>query len=125
MEPAYEVGGDAFDYALSDGVVHLGLFDAMGHDVAAGITANLAVAACRNARRQNANLIDTGEFIERTLIEQLGPERSCTAVLLDLNSNTGQITWISHGHHSPVVIQNNGNWTGMLPCPPALPWAPT
>jgi serine phosphatase RsbU (regulator of sigma subunit) len=101
-------------------VVHLGLFDAMGHDVAAGLTANLAVAACRNARRQNASLIDTGEFIERVLVEQLGSERYCTAVLLDMDINTGQISWINHGHHSPVVIRN-GSWSGLLPCPPAHP----
>ncbi|MFC8124860.1 PP2C family protein-serine/threonine phosphatase [Streptomyces sp. NPDC057302] len=121
LEPAYEVGGDAFDYALADGVVHLSIFDAMGHDVTAGITANLAVAACRNARRQNANLIDTGEFIERTLIEQLGGARYCTAVLLELDSGTGQISWISHGHHPPVIIRRDGTWSGLLRCLPAHP----
>ncbi|MFE9936866.1 PP2C family protein-serine/threonine phosphatase [Streptomyces hirsutus] len=120
LEPAYEVGGDAFDYALADGVVHLSLFDAMGHDVAAGITANLAVAACRNARRQKVDLIDTGEFIERTLVEQLGNGRYCTAVLLNLDILTGQISWINHGHHLPVVIRDD-SWTGLLRCPPAHP----
>ncbi|MFE6028806.1 PP2C family protein-serine/threonine phosphatase [Streptomyces niveus] len=121
LEPAYEVGGDAFDYALSDGVVHLGVFDAMGHDVTAGITANLAVAACRNARRQHVGLTETGEFVERTLIEQLGGERYCTAVLLDLDSTTGRIDWISRGHHAPVIIRHDETWTGTLSCPPAHP----
>ncbi|TXS39548.1 serine/threonine-protein phosphatase [Streptomyces sp. or43] len=120
LEPAYGVGGDAFDYALADDVVHLGVFDAMGHDVAAGLTANMAVAACRNARRQNATLIETGEFIERTLIEQLGNDRYVTAALIDLDTRTGEITWTSHAHHSPVVVRE-GTWTGLLPCPPSHP----
>ncbi|HEX4788684.1 MAG TPA: PP2C family protein-serine/threonine phosphatase [Actinospica sp.] len=120
LEPAYEVGGDAFDYAVADGVIHLGLFDAMGHDVAAGLAANLAVAACRNARRQNASLIETGEFIERTLIEQLRGERYVTALLIDLDLHTGRISWINHGHHSPVVVRDRA-WTALLPCPPAHP----
>ncbi|GAA2878751.1 hypothetical protein GCM10010517_40860 [Streptosporangium fragile] len=30
MEPAYEVGGDAFDYAIAGDVLHLAVFDAMG-----------------------------------------------------------------------------------------------
>ncbi|MFJ8749168.1 hypothetical protein ACIREO_07525 [Streptomyces sp. NPDC102441] len=54
LEPAHQVGGGAFDYAVADDVVRLGLFDAMGHDVAAGMTATLPVAACRNAPQQNA-----------------------------------------------------------------------
>jgi hypothetical protein len=120
VEPAYEVGGDAFDYALADSVMHLGIFDAMGHDVTAGLTANLAVAAGRNARRQNASLIETGEAIERTLIEQRGTDCYVTALLLDLDIHSGQIAWISHGHPSPVVIRD-GAWSGLLPCRPAHP----
>ncbi|MFE2678616.1 hypothetical protein [Streptomyces hygroscopicus] len=57
LEPAYQVSGDAFDYAVADRVLHLGIFDAMGHDTPAGVTANLAVAACRNSRRQGAGLV--------------------------------------------------------------------
>ncbi|WP_432169606.1 hypothetical protein [Streptomyces sp. 1222.5] len=53
-EPAYEVGGDAFDYAVSDDVLHLSMFDAMGHDARAGLTADMAVATCRNARPESA-----------------------------------------------------------------------
>ncbi|MFE0764201.1 PP2C family protein-serine/threonine phosphatase [Streptomyces smyrnaeus] len=120
LEPAYQVAGDAFDYALADHTVHLEIFDAMGHDVAAGLTANLAVAACRNARRQNLGLAATGAFVERVLIEQLGPEPYCTALLLDLDTTTGQLTWINHGHHPPVVIRD-GAWSGLLSCPPAHP----
>lgn len=119
LEPAYEIGGDAFDYALADGVVHVGLFDAMGHDVTAGLTANLAVAACRNARRQGAGLIATGAAVEEALIEQLGGERFVTAVLIDLDTHTGRVTWINHGHHPPVVVRG-GRWRD-LPCPPAHP----
>lgn len=32
LEPAYQLGGDTFDYALAGETVHLGVFDAMGHD---------------------------------------------------------------------------------------------
>ena len=120
QEPAYDLAGDAFDYALSDGVMHLSLFDAMGRDLAAGLTAHLAVGACRNARRQNLSLIDTGKFIERTLIDQLGDGRFCTALLIDVDLTTGELSWVNHGHHSPVVLRD-GNWTGLLPCPPAHP----
>jgi hypothetical protein len=53
MEPAYATAGDAFDYALAGDVAHLAVFDAMGHDTSAGLTANLAVACCRSHRRRD------------------------------------------------------------------------
>ncbi|KPC75436.1 stage II sporulation protein E, partial [Streptomyces sp. NRRL WC-3753] len=41
MEPAYTISGDAYDYATAarnTHTVHLSVFDAMGHDTAAGLT---------------------------------------------------------------------------------------
>jgi hypothetical protein len=76
MEPAYEVSGDAYDYATADDVVHLSIFDAMGHDTSAGLTANLAMGACRNHRRQGTALGDLGDAIERVLLEQFRPGSS-------------------------------------------------
>ncbi|MET8331284.1 PP2C family protein-serine/threonine phosphatase [Streptomyces sp. NPDC005181] len=120
MEPAYEVGGDAFDYALAGGTVHLSIFDAMGHDVAAGLAANLAVGATRNSRRHGADLIETGRTVERILAQHLAESRYVTALLVDLDLCTGQLSWISHGHHPPVVIRG-GRRTGPRPCPPGAP----
>ncbi|MFH8804553.1 PP2C family protein-serine/threonine phosphatase [Streptomyces sp. NPDC017936] len=119
-EPAYEVGGDAFDYAVSDNVLHLAVFDAMGHDARAGLTANMAVATCRNARRQGADLVQTSQAVEDALIEQFGTTRYVTGVLADLDLGTGQLTWINRGHHLPVILRA-GRRPRELQCPPAGP----
>ncbi|MER7722410.1 PP2C family protein-serine/threonine phosphatase [Streptomyces sp. NPDC096323] len=120
MEPAYEVSGDAYDYATAGDVVHLSLFDAMGHDTAAGLTANLAVGACRNRRRQGTGLADLGDAIEQVLLEQFKTERWVTGVLADLDTRTGMLSWTNRGHLPPVVIRA-GRWTTLLDCPPAHP----
>ncbi|WP_440099263.1 PP2C family protein-serine/threonine phosphatase [Streptosporangium sp. H16] len=121
LEPAYELGGDAFDYALAGDSVHLAIFDAMGHDASAGLTANLAVAACRNRRRQGADLIEVSEGIEEVLIEEFGlGNRFATGILADLDMRTGVFTWVNRGHHPPVVIRR-GRWVATLQCPPAHP----
>ncbi|AKL64745.1 MULTISPECIES: PP2C family protein-serine/threonine phosphatase [Streptomyces] len=120
MEPAYEIGGDAFDYALADDVLHLSVFDAMGHDTSAGMTANLAVATSRNNRRHGMDLARTSEAIEEVLLGEFRRERYVTAVLADLNTRTGRLTWVNRGHHPPVVIRG-GRWSALLHCPPGHP----
>ncbi|WP_169946319.1 PP2C family protein-serine/threonine phosphatase [Microbispora sp. H11081] len=121
LEPAYEIGGDAFDYSTSGSRAHVAIFDAMGHDVSAGLTANLAVAACRNHRRQGMDLVRNSEAIERVLIEEFGRgDRFVTAVIGDLDLETGAFTWVNRGHHAPVLIRH-GRWTSTLTCPPAHP----
>jgi serine phosphatase RsbU (regulator of sigma subunit) len=121
MEPAYQVAGDAFDFATADEVVHLAIFDAMGHDTAAGLAANLAVAACRNHRRQGASLARIGEAIEQVLTEQFADKgRYVTAILAHLDTGTGRLSWVNHGHHPPVIIRGH-RWSSTVHCPPAYP----
>ncbi|MFJ8106061.1 PP2C family protein-serine/threonine phosphatase [Streptomyces sp. NPDC096132] len=120
VEPAYEVGGDAFDYAVSGSTLHLSVFDAMGHDTTAGMTAGVAVAACRNARRQGASLTRTSQAVEDVLTAHFGTSRYVTGLLADLDLATGLLTWINRGHHLPLVVRDN-RWTIELTCPPAAP----
>ncbi|WP_059008238.1 PP2C family protein-serine/threonine phosphatase [Streptomyces specialis] len=120
LEPAYTVGGDAYDYAVTGTTLHLGIFDAMGHDTAAGLTANVAVAACRNARRQGASLARTSEVIEETLVDHFGTSRYTTAIIADLDLATGRLTWVNRGHHLPIVVRG-GRWVSHLTCPPGGP----
>ncbi|MFI0351843.1 PP2C family protein-serine/threonine phosphatase [Actinomadura sp. 9N407] len=119
LEPAYEISGDAFDYAFSGGTVHLSIFDAMGHDAASGLTANLAVAACRNHRRQHEGLNGIAERIEEMVQEQFPDARFVTGIMAELDVVSGTLTWISRGHHPPVIIRRRR--TLPLECPPAPP----
>ncbi|MEU6011814.1 PP2C family protein-serine/threonine phosphatase [Streptomyces sp. NPDC047453] len=120
MEPAYAIGGDAFDYAVAGHQVHLAVYDAMGHNSRAGLTANLAVAACRNQCRQGIDLVATGENVEEVLVEHFGHSTYVTAVLANLDFTTGALFWINRGHPAPVLIRG-GRWTTTLGCPPAHP----
>ncbi|MEU8777006.1 PP2C family protein-serine/threonine phosphatase [Streptomyces sp. NPDC048606] len=120
LEPAYEIGGDAFEYARAGPVLHLGIFDAMGHDTSAGVTANLAVAACRNGRRQGLDLAETSVAIERALMNEFGRQRYVTGILARLDTTTGALSWVNRGHHPPVIIRG-GRWMTSLHCPPAHP----
>ncbi|MEU0788254.1 PP2C family protein-serine/threonine phosphatase [Streptomyces sp. NPDC006173] len=120
MEPAYQVAGDAFEYALARDTLHLAVFDAMGHDTSAGLTAALAMAACRRYRRAGATIPEASRAIEDTLVEQFGHTRYATGILADLELETGKFSWVNRGHLLPVLIRG-GRWASTLHCPPAGP----
>ncbi|MEV5829591.1 PP2C family protein-serine/threonine phosphatase [Spirillospora sp. NPDC052242] len=120
LEPAYKLGGDTFDYGLYGEIVHLGVFDAMGHDTAAGLTSSLAVAAYRNSRVEGGDLLENGRAIEEALIERDSSDRFVTAVLARLNLSTGMLAWASYGHPPPIVLRG-GRWVTTLECVPGVP----
>ncbi|MGW2161221.1 PP2C family protein-serine/threonine phosphatase [Nonomuraea sp. NPDC001699] len=104
LEPAYEVGGDAFDYAIAGDTLHVSIFDSMGHDTSAGLTATIAVGASRNSRRQGADLVGTAQAIDAAIAEQF-TGRFTTGILAELNLRTGWLTWVNRGHHPPLVVR--------------------
>jgi hypothetical protein len=58
LEPAYEAGGDAYDYSLTGDHLQVEIFDALGHDLHAGLLASVGLAACRSTRRSGGSLAD-------------------------------------------------------------------
>jgi serine phosphatase RsbU (regulator of sigma subunit) len=59
IEPAYAVGGDAFDYAINGDIAHVAIIDAMGHGLQASQMACVAIGSYRHSRRERLGLIDT------------------------------------------------------------------
>ncbi|GAB2809097.1 PP2C family protein-serine/threonine phosphatase [Lentzea nigeriaca] len=120
LEPAYDIGGDAVDYAIEGDVVHLSIFDAMGHDQSAGLTVALATGTCRNHRRRGLNLVDTSVAVDEVIDEQFGGLRFATGVLAALDYRTGVLSWVNRGHPAPLLIRQ-GRWLRQLRCRPAPP----
>ncbi|RAJ45521.1 stage II sporulation protein E [Kitasatospora sp. SolWspMP-SS2h] len=120
LEPAYRLGGDAFEHSLADGVLHAAVLDAMGHDLASGLTAALALAACRNARRNGADLPDLVDTIDGALHDWF-PDRFATGVFLRLDIATGTLHWANCGHPHPLLIRSGEVVAGALEGPGELP----
>ncbi|MCZ4124604.1 PP2C family protein-serine/threonine phosphatase [Streptomyces sp. H39-S7] len=120
LEPAYAVSGDVYEYAIDGPLVHLTLCDAMGHDTAAGLCAALALGACRNSRRQGADLVAKGDAMETALMAQYDERRYVTGILATLDTRTGELDWVNRGHHPPIIIRGK-QWSRHLKCPPGHP----
>jgi hypothetical protein len=120
LEPCYDNGGDALDYAVDDGLLQVGVFDAMGHGLAAAGVAAFALSAYRHSRRRGFGLLETYAAMDDAVRDQFPGERYVTAVIAQLELETGRLRWISAGHPPPLVIRD-GRLTRTLSAPPAAP----
>ena len=107
VQPAYENGGDAFDYAVNEDTIHLAVFDAVGHGLHAARLSTFAVAAYRNCRRAGMNLEQTYARLDAALAEQFGGEFFTTAVLAELDPDAGVLRWVNAGHPAPLLLRSN------------------
>ena len=107
LEPAYEVGGDAFDHALLGGHLHVAIFDSVGHDLTAGLISSVAMASCRASRRTGGDLHEIAACADRAIAGQFGASRFATALLCDLDTVTGEFRWLPCGHPAPLLIREN------------------
>lgn len=120
LEPAYEVGGDAFSYALSGRILYLAIFDAMGHDTSAGLTASIAIASLRSGRRAGLGLAEISMQIQEDVVRQFDGERYVTGILSHIDLDTGELTWVNRGHPPPMLLRG-GRWVDTLETEPTLP----
>ena len=106
LEPAYDVAGDSFDYALNGDILHVAMIDAMGHGLDAATMATVAVGAYRHARRADIGLSEVYAFMDRAIDEQFGPDHFVTAQMMRLNITTGHLQWVNAGHPAPLLIRD-------------------
>lgn len=120
LEPAYDIAGDTFDYAVNGNTAHVAIFDAVGHGLEASRIANLALTAYRHSRRQGLAMRPTYAAID-TLVEATF-ERSAfaTAQLAVIDLPDGRMQWINAGHPAPLLLRR-GQAVQALPSTPALP----
>jgi hypothetical protein len=106
LEPCYEVGGDGFDYALDGSVAHLLILDAAGHDLRAGLVCAVALSTVRAARRAGRGLLDQARDADAALREQFPDALFATAVLTELDLDTGLLRYLNAGHPAPLLLRD-------------------
>ena len=106
LEPSYEVGGDAFDYGLSEATATLAIFDAVGHTLNAGFMAAATLAAYRNARIEGHDLLGQAAAIDHTIGGHFADDAFVTGLIAELDLATGRLQYLIAGHPHPVVLRS-------------------
>jgi hypothetical protein len=108
LEPRYDVGGDGFDYAIDGSVARLMIFDGVGHGLRAGLAYTVAVVSIRAARRAGHGLSAQVAAADAALLEQFGADaRFVTAIVAELNLDTGTLSYVNAGHPAPLLLRNS------------------
>ncbi|RBY91117.1 PP2C family protein-serine/threonine phosphatase [Blastococcus sp. TF02A-30] len=105
LEPAYEVGGDCFDYAYDHHTLHLAVFDAMGHGLEAATMSTVVTAAYRHGRRAGVELAQLCAEMDR-VVATTYPGRFATAHVGQLDTRDGVLTYVNAGHPSALLVRH-------------------
>ena len=105
LEPRYNTGGDGFDYALDGSLARIMIFDGVGHGLRAGLAFTVAVVAIRAARRAGLGLYEQARAADAALLEQFNDARFVTAILAELDMDTGLLRYINAGHPAPILLR--------------------
>ena len=119
--PAYEVGGDWFDFVENRDGAWLAIADAAGNGpTAAGLSAS-ALGALRAARRSGQDLVQAATTMDEVIRALDNPNFFVTAVLARWHAPTATLAWLNCGHPPGYVADLDGGFTELEgPVHPAL-----
>jgi serine phosphatase RsbU (regulator of sigma subunit) len=106
LEPAGNVGGDTFDFAIERDTLHVSITDAMGHTVGAAVLATVLVGALRNARRAGVVLAEQARRASEGLGEFAREGGFVTGQLLRIDLRAGTATIVNAGHPPPLRLRD-------------------
>jgi hypothetical protein len=106
LEPSYEVGGDAYDYALSEHTVSVAVFDAVGHGMRAALMAAAALAGYRSARRDGRGVYDQARALDDVVSRSFPESAFVTGVLAELDVASGRLRYVNAGHPAPLLLRD-------------------
>jgi hypothetical protein len=119
IEPAYDCGGDVYDFALNGDRLFLVVLDAVGHGLRAAQLSMVALGALRRARRNGADLDGIVDDMHRAISSVGSGTDFVTAVMVDIDLQSWSATWLSAGHLPPMTFTGGSPFE--LPLRPTLP----
>ena len=113
LVPAYQSGGDWFDFADNHDGAWLAIADPKGTGPAATALGALALSALRGARRSDATLEQAALCMDQIVREVGGPEFTVNALIARWNAPTSRLAWITCDG-PPLIIASADGTTQQL-----------
>jgi serine phosphatase RsbU (regulator of sigma subunit) len=111
--PAYEVGGDWFDFVENRDGAWLAIADAAGTGATAAGLSAAALGALRAARRSGQDLVQAVLTMDEVVRALHNPNFAVTAVLARWHAPTATLAWVNCGHPTPYLADRDGGLTAL------------
>ena len=120
LEPAYDIGGDTFDYAVAENTVTVGVTDAMGHGLKAALLSSLTVNTMRNCSRRGEDLVGQVSAAAEQ-VSGMFEEGYVSGFFFTVDPTTGKALVVNAGHLPPLLLRDGV--VSILDVPPTTPLA--
>ncbi|MEV4280984.1 PP2C family protein-serine/threonine phosphatase [Actinoplanes xinjiangensis] len=119
LEPAYDVRGDHFDWALEGDRLTVTVLNGHGDGMEAALLTSLAVNAMRNARRCGADIVEQAELSSDAIHSRYGGTVHAATLLLEIDLVSGGVAAVDAG--SPHCLIARGGEIDQVPLEQQLP----
>ena len=106
LEPAYEVHGDHFDWAVDGDLLTITVLNGSGDGMAASLLTITAVTAMRNARRSGANLVEQAELASDAVFAHYGGKAHLATLLLEIDLVGGRVQAVDAGSPKAMIARD-------------------
>jgi sigma-B regulation protein RsbU (phosphoserine phosphatase) len=111
MEPAKEVGGDFYDFFLTDdSTLAVVVADVSGKGVPAALFMVIAKTLLKNNAQMGKDPAAVFEEVNNILCENNEGEMFVTAFMGFLDVETGEFNFVNAGHNPPCIKHADGKW---------------
>ncbi len=108
LDPAYDVHGDHFDWALTGDRLTVTVLNGFGDGMAAALLTTTAVTAMRNARRSGANLVEQAELAADAIYARHGGAAHVATLLLEIDLIGGRVEAVDAGSPRAMIARDGG-----------------
>ncbi len=119
LEPAYDVHGDHFDWALDGDRLTVTVLNGHGDGMEAALLTAVAVNAMRNARRCGADIVEQAELASDAVHARYGGAAHAATLLLEIDLVSGGVSAVDAG--SPHCLIARAGETEKVPLEQQLP----
>ena len=109
--PAYEVGGDWFDFVENRDGSWLAIADTAGTGPTAAGLGAAALGALRAARRSGQDLVQAATTMDEVIRALDNPNFAVTAILARWHAPTATLAWLNCGHPPGYVADLDGGFS--------------
>ena len=109
MRPAKEVGGDFYDFFLSDQeVLSVTIGDVAGKGISAALYMAICTTLMQGVVQESKNPADSVQMLNRLLYPRSLAKMFVTVLSGIVDLSTGRIEYCNAGHFPPIVLKANG-----------------